>query len=101
QPVLSSVALIPVPGLQLGDMVEVRDTHVSRLTVRGVVVEDSRSINSGMDMSHSVAIRPVAVSRNGVTWQEWAAVTSPKTWSQWATYEGGTWQQWGTNPLNN
>ena len=101
QPVLSSVALIPVPGLQLGDMVEVRDEHVTRLTARGIVVEDSRSIDAGMGLSHSVAIRPVAVSRNGVTWQEWASVAAPKTWSEWATSEGGTWQQWGTNPLNN
>ena len=101
QPVLSSVALIPVPGLQLGDMVTVADTAVTRLTVRGVVIEDSRSIDAGMGISHSVAIRPVAVSRNGVTWQEWAAAASPKTWSQWATSEGGTWQEWGTNPLNN
>src|SRR5699024_10134823 len=38
QPVLSSVALIPAPGIQLGDMVEVRDDHVTRLTVRGIVV---------------------------------------------------------------
>ena len=101
QPVLSSVALIPIPGIQLGDMVEVRDDHVTRLTVRGIVVEDSRTIDADMGVSHSVAIRPVAVSRNGVTWQEWATVTRPSTWTAWATSEGGTWQQWGSNPLNN
>ena len=101
QPVLSSVALIPLPGLQLGDMVEVRDEHVTRLTIRGLVIEDSRSIDADMGMSHAVSVRPTFVSRNGVTWQEWAAVTSPKTWSEWATSEGGTWQQWGSNPLNN
>ena len=101
QPVLSSVALIPIPGLQLGDMVEVRDEHVTRLTIRGLVIEDSRSIDADMGMSHAVSIRPTLVSRNGVTWQEWASVTSPKTWSQWSTSEGGTWQQWGSNPLNN
>src|SRR5699024_8148159 len=101
QPVLSSVALIPIPGLQLGDMVEVRDEHVTRLTIRGLVVEDSRSIDADMGMSHAVSIRPTLVSRNGVTWQEWASVAAPKTWSQWSTSEGGTWQQWGTNPLNN
>ena len=101
QPVLSSVALIPTPGIQLGDMVEVRDDHVTRLTVRGIVVEDSRSIDADMGVSHSVAIRPVAVSRNGVTWQEWASAIRPSTWAAWATSEGGTWQQWGSNPLNN
>lgn len=101
QPVLSSVALIPVPGLQLGDTVEVRDAHVTRLTIRGIVTEDSRSIDADMGMTHAVSIRPTSVSRNGVTWQEWASVASPKTWSQWATSEGGTWQQWGSNPLNN
>lgn len=101
QPVLSSIALIPAPGIQLGDMVEVRDDHVTRLTVRGIVVEDSRSIDAGMGVSHSVAIRPVAVSRNGVTWQEWASVIRPSTWTGWAASEGGTWQQWGSNPLNN
>lgn len=100
QPVLSSVALIPVPGLQLGDMVTVTDSHVTRLTIRGVVVEDSRSIDAGMGMSHVVAIRPVQVSRNGVTWAEWASVARPDTWQEWATSEGGTWAAWGSNPLN-
>lgn len=100
QPVLSSIALVPLPGLQLGDMVTVVDDAVTRLTVRGVVVADSRSISADMDMSHAVAIRPVAVSRNGVTWEEWASVTR-KQWTTWATSEGGTWQQWGSNPLNN
>ena len=101
QPVLSSIALIPVPGLQLGDVVEVRDEHVTRLTIRGIVIEDSRNINADMDMSHAVAIRPTYVTRNGVTWEEWASVVAPKTWAQWSTSEGGTWQQWGSNPLNN
>src|SRR5690606_1538853 len=100
QPVLSSIDLIPIPGLQLGDMVEVRDDHVTRLTVRGIVVEDSRSIDADMGVSHSVAIRPVAVSRNGVTREEGASVTR-KQWATWATSEGGTWQEWGSNPLNN
>lgn len=100
QPVLSSIALIPIPGLQLGDVVEVRDAHVTRLTIRGIVIEDSRSINADMDMSHAVSIRPTSVTRNSVTWQEWATVTRPKTWAQWATSEGGTWTAWGSNPLN-
>ena len=101
QPVLSSIALIPIPGLQLGDVVEVRDERVTRLTIRGIVIEDSRSIDADMGMSHAVAIRPTYVTRNGVTWEEWASVASPKTWAQWSTSEGGTWQQWGSNPLNN
>lgn len=99
QPVLSSVALVPIPGLQLGDMVTVTDAHVTRLTVRGVVTQDSRSINADMGMAHAVAIRPVAVSRNGVTWAEWASVARPDTWQQWASIQGGTWQEWGTDPL--
>lgn len=99
QPVLSSVALIPFPGLQLGDMVEVRDTHVSRLTVRGTVVEDSRRIDTDMGMSHAVAIRPIFVTRNGVTWQEWATAARPKTRAQWASNQNSTWSAWGENPL--
>lgn len=99
QPVLSSVDLVPLPGLQLGDMVTVQDTLVTRLTIKGIVTDDSRDIDAAMGMSHAVTIRPVSVSRNGVTWQEWASVTR-KTWSQWQTSEGGTWQQWGSNPLN-
>ena len=100
QPVLSSVALIPLPGLQLGDMVEVRDTHVSRLTVRGLVVEDSRSINSGMGMAHAVAIRPTSVTRNGVTWEEWGAVMAGRTWETWGgEQQPKTWEQWGQDPL--
>lgn len=100
QPTLSSVALIPFPGLQLGDVVEVQDKSVARITVRGIVIEDSRNIDADMGMSHAVAIRPTSVSRNGVTWQDWAALTRPKTWSQWQTSEGGTWTAWGSNPLN-
>lgn len=99
QPVLSSVDLIPFPGLQLGDVVTVTDTSVSRLTVRGVVIEDSRDIDADMSMSHAVTVRPTSVTRNGVTWREWSQFTN-KTWSQWQSSEGGTWAAWGANPLN-
>lgn len=99
QPVLSSVALIPIPGLQLGDVVEVRDEHVTRLTIRGIVIEDSRSIDADMGMSHAVAIRPTYVTRNGVTWREWADAAQEKTWAQWATNQNSTWAAWGENPL--
>lgn len=99
QPTLSSIGIVPLPGLQLGDMVEVRDEHVTRLTVRGLVVEDSRSINAGMDMQHAVAIRPLYVTRNGVTWQEWATAARPKTHAQWASNQNSTWAAWGANPL--
>src|SRR5699024_2945685 len=103
QPVLSSIALVPVPGLQLGDMVEVRDEHVTRLTVRGLVVADSRSIDAGMDMQHSVAIRPIYVTRNGVSWQEWgqaASATGAGTYQAWGSRQSGnTYEQWGANPL--
>lgn len=100
QPVLSSVAIIPLPGLQLGDVVTVRDEHRSRLTVRGLVTADSRSINADMDMSHSVAIRPTQVSRNGVTWEEWGSVMADRTWEAWgAQQQPKTWEQWGQSPL--
>lgn len=103
QPVLSSIALIPVPGLQLGDMVTVRDEHVTRLTIRGLVVEDSRSINADMDMAHAVAVRPLYVVRNGVTWEEWGAVMAGKnrTWQGWGeSQQPKTWEQWGNDPLD-
>lgn len=99
QPVLSSVSLVPVPGLQLGDMVEVRDEAVTRLTIRGLIVADSKAISADMDLSHAVAIRPLYVTRNGVTWQEWAAAATPKTRAQWATNQNSTWASWGANPL--
>src|SRR5699024_684636 len=103
QPVLSSVALIPVPGLQLGDVVEVRDLHRTRLTVRGIVIEGSRSISADMGMSHAVAIRPTYITRNGVTWEEWgqaASVTGAGTYQSWGSRQSGnTYQQWGANPL--
>lgn len=101
QPVLSSVALIPVPGLQLGDMVEVRDEHVTRLTLRGLVVADSKSINADMDLSHAVAIRPLSVIRDGVTWEEWGHVMEGRTWEAWgAQQHPKTWEQWGAKPLD-
>ena len=101
QPVLSSIALIPIPGLQLGDVVEVRDDHVTRLTIRGIVIEDSRSIDADMGMSHSVAIRPTHVTRNGVTWEEWGAVMNGRTWQAWgARQQPKTWEQWGAAPLD-
>ena len=100
QPVLSSVALIPIPGLQLGDVVEVRDDHVTRLTIRGIVVEDSRSINADMDMSHAVSIRPTYVTRNGVTWEEWGQAMAGRSWETWGGQQAGkTWQEWGSAPL--
>ena len=100
QPVLSSIALIPIPGLQLGDVVEVRDTHVTRLTIRGIVVEDSRGIDADMGMSHAVAIRPTYVTRNGVTWEQWGSVMDSRTWQTFGAGQAGkTWQDWGTAPL--
>src|SRR5699024_10531202 len=100
QPVLSSIALVPVPGLQLGDMVEVRDEHVTRLTVRGIVVADSRSIDAGMDMQHAVAIRPLFVTRNNVLWREWERVIGGDMYQEWGSRQTGkTYQQWGANPL--
>ena len=101
QPVLSSIALIPIPGLQLGDMVEVRDDHVTRLTIRGIVIEDSRSIAADMGVSHAVAIRPTHVTRNGVTWEEWGQVMAGRTWETWgAQQQPKTWEQWGAAPLD-
>lgn len=100
QPVLSSVALIPIPGLQLGDVVEVRDEHVTRLTIRGLVIEDSRSINADMDMQHAVAVRPTYITRNGVTWEQWGQVMNGRTWETWGAQQAGkTWQDWGAAPL--
>lgn len=101
QPVLSSIALIPIPGLQLGDVVEVRDEHVTRLTIRGIVIDDSRSIAADMGMSHAVAIRPAYVTRNGVTWEEWGQVMAGRTWETWgARQQPKTWEQWGAAPLD-
>lgn len=101
QPVLSSVALIPFPGLQLGDVVEVYDEAVTGLSIRGVVVEDSRSIDADMGMSHAVAIRPTHISRPGLTWQEWGEYMAARTWETWGSeQQPKTWEQWGENPLN-
>jgi len=103
QPILSAIGLVPVPGLQLGDVVEVWDEHVTRLTIRGVVVADHRSIDSGMGMRHSVAIRPVYVTRNGVSWEDWgyvASATGNGRWTDWGTRQSGnSWQDWGETPL--
>src|SRR5699024_7277007 len=101
QPVLSSIALIPIPGLQLGDVVEVRDDHVTRLTIRGIVIEDSRSIAADMAMPHAVAIRPTYVARDGVTWEDWGAVMNGRTWATWGqSQQPKTWEQWGAAPLD-
>lgn len=99
QPTISELPLVMAPGVQIGDVIEAVESHVSRLTIRGIVMRDSRSLAAGVDMRHKIAIRPTHVSRNGVTWREWAAMT-PSTWADWATAEGGTWQAWGSNPLN-
>lgn len=99
QPVLSSVDLVPVPGLQLGDNVRIVDSDVTRLTIEGVVVSDSRSIDSGMSLSHSVSVRPLTVTRNSVTWSEWAQEARPKSWREWYLNQQSTWAEWGSAPL--
>lgn len=105
QPVFSSISIVPVPGLQLGDMVTIEDTHVTRLTIRGLVVQDSRRVtatDSGIDFTHGVAIRPTAISYNGMTWQSWALVMAKAdtTWSEWGTnHDSVRWTQWGSGPL--
>lgn len=100
QPVLSSIALIPVPGLQLGDVVTVRDEHVTRLTIRGIVIEDSRSINADMDMRHAVAIRPTYVAHSGGTWADWGSLVGDQQHQTWGQrQQSDTWQTWGHDPL--
>jgi len=100
QPVLSSIGLTPIPGLQLGDMVEVQETHRSRLTIRGLVVADSKQVAAGMDITHAVAVRPLYVTRNGVKWQEWGRAVGGDQYQEWGARQSGkTYQQWGANPL--
>ncbi|HEX7352482.1 hypothetical protein [Brachybacterium sp.] len=100
QPVLSSIALIAVPGLQLGDMVEVQDDHVTYLTVRGLVVADSRSVDADMAMSHAVAVRPVSVSKNRVDWQDWGSAMAGQQWQTWGQrQQPDTWEAWASDPL--
>lgn len=100
QPILSSITLAAVPGLQIGDMVEAQAPDVARLLIRGVIIADSRSIRAGMDIQHSVAIRPVAVTRTGVTWEEWGASMNGRTWETWGgQQQPKTWEQWGQDPL--
>lgn len=105
QPVFSSISIIPTPGLQLGDMVTVEDTDITRLTIRGLIVQDARKVSSsddGLDMSHAIAIRPTSVAHNGTQWVTWAATMAAAgdSWADWgATHHVTQWQQWGAAPL--
>ncbi|GAA1327621.1 hypothetical protein GCM10009592_14700 [Brachybacterium rhamnosum] len=99
QPVLSSVELIPIPGLQLGDIVTISDTHESLLTVQGIVIGDSRSVDADMGVTHTITVRPLTVARNSITWAEWAGEARPKTWREWYLNQQTTWAAWGADPL--
>ena len=100
QPTISEFPLVMIPGLQIGDVIEAVESSVSRLTVRGIVIRDTRSLTAGMDVAHSIAIRPTQVSRNGVTWEEWGAVMAGRSWETWGAQQSGkTWQDWGSDPL--
>lgn len=100
RPVLSAIDIIPIPGLQLGDIVTAQDSDVSRLSIRGIVTSDSRSVVAGMDMKHSVRMRPLDVDRIGVTWREWALEARPKTWREWYLKQTpSTWREWADDPL--
>ncbi|MGP9682076.1 hypothetical protein [Brachybacterium sp. AOP3-A1-3] len=105
QPVFSSISIVPVPGLQLGDTVTVDDTHVTRLTIRGLIVQDSRTMSAtgaGLDVTHSIALRPTAISYNGMTWQTWGSVMSEAntTWDDWgSSHRSVQWTQWASGPL--
>lgn len=98
-PVLSSVSLIPIPGLQIGDIVMIRDEDVTRLAIRGIVTDDSRVVDADMGISHTVTVRPLEVTRIGVTWAEWGAAVAPKTWRDWYLSQQSTWAEWGADPL--
>lgn len=105
-PEMSSVAIKPFPGLQLGDKITIRAPHVVGLQIQGLVYADSRSISTNGDdfsMSHAVKLRPISFSRDdGVTWEEWrASLAASMTHTQWAgTQSGETWTQWGSAPLS-
>lgn len=101
QPILSSIAIIPTPGLQIGDVVTVHDTTVTRLTIRGLVIDDARDIDADMGIGHAVAVRPTYVTRNGFTWQDWASVVRDEMHAEWAAdWEDQQWQEWAEEPLH-
>lgn len=98
QPVLSAVDVVMWPGVQLGDVVTIREDAVSHLTIRGLVVGDSRSMGDGF--SHSLTVRPITVTRDGVTWAEWGEFMQGSAWNTWGSSQAGkTWTQWGNDPL--
>lgn len=98
QPVLSAVDVVMWPGVQLGDVITIREDAVSHLTIRGLVVGDSRSMGDGF--SHSLAVRPIAVARDGVTWAEWGEFMQGSAWNSWGSSQAGkSWTQWGNDPL--
>lgn len=99
-PELSAVSLVMIPGVQLGDIVTITDDTVTRLTIRGLVVGDSRSLDDSMNAQHSIRVRPLSVTRNGVTWEEWGDFMAGATFQAWgASQSGDTWTQWAANPL--
>lgn len=104
QPVLSSIDTAPLPGLELGDVVEVFENKVLRATVRGILVSDRRKISVSEDkmtFDQAITVRPTHILANGVTWQEWASFIRPLAWRGWASTQAGEqWQEWGAAPLD-
>lgn len=104
QPVLSDIDVAPMPGLELGDVLEVYENRVLRATVRGILVRDSRKVSvsdTAMTFDQGLALRPTHIFANSVMWQEWASFIRPMAWQGWAAQQDGeTWTQWGQNPTD-
>ena len=98
-PVLSDIEIVPQPGLQLGDVVVISDSHVTNSMIRGLIVGDVREYSTE-SVSHRIAVRVLSADLGTAHWEDWGATMAGRQWQTWgAGMAGRQWQSWAADPL--
>lgn len=101
QPLIPSLEIMPVFNLQVGDVVTVDDPEVMGISVRALVIGNqiTADFTTGQ-ASQSLRLRPLAVTRNGATWEEFGLIKGGTSWQSWAASRpGDSWTNFGSDPL--
>ncbi|MGP9490046.1 hypothetical protein ACT3R5_15950 [Glutamicibacter sp. AOP5-A2-7] len=101
QPLIDGIEIMPVFNLQVGDVITVSDPEVMGLTIKALVTSNNVDADfTAGSASQSLGLRPLTVTNNGATWEQWGAVMDSRTWRTFGSEQAGnTWQDWGSAPL--
>lgn len=101
RPLIEGIEIMPVFNLQVGDVITVSDPEVMGLTIKALVTSNNIDADfASGSASQSLGLRPLSVTRNGATWEQFGAAKNGTEWQSWATSRANeTWANFGSDPL--